>query len=78
MVTLSVARDRDLVRPIHQNDSRDLIWVSVAMPYSNVVVTENYWGHQVRATGLDTRFCTVLLTDLRELPERLRAMGCIG
>jgi hypothetical protein len=76
MVTLTVARDKDLVRPIHRNDLRDLVWLSVALPYSNVFVSENYWGHQVHSTGLDGKYGTVLITDLRQLPEQLQAMGC--
>jgi len=75
-VTLTVARKQDLVRPIHRNDLRDLDWLSVAVPYANLIVSENYWGHQVRATGLDEKYGTVLLTDLRELPDRLQAIGC--
>jgi hypothetical protein len=78
LLTLRHARDQDLMRPIERNDVRDLDWLSVALPYSNVVVSENYWGHQVRATGLDHKYQTVLLTDLRELPQQLKVMGCIA
>ena len=76
LLTLRSIRDRDSVRPIAHNDIRDLDWLSVALPYSNVVVSEKHWGHQVRATGLDARYGTILLTDLRQLPQSLREMGC--
>ena len=76
-VTLTLARNRDRVRLIPRNDLRDLDWLSVALPYANVVVAEKYWCHQVRATGLDEKYATTTLTNLRELPERLRAMGCL-
>jgi hypothetical protein len=76
-LTLMLSRDQDLVRRIQQNDSRDLIWLSVALPYSNLVVSENYWGHMIRSRGLDTKYGTTIITDARELPARLREMGCI-
>jgi hypothetical protein len=76
LLTLRLARDQDLSRAIERNDIRDLDWISVAVPYSNIVVAENYWGHKVRATGLDGRYGTVLITDLRTLPEQLQTMGC--
>ena len=75
-LTLRLTRDQDLVRPIAHNDIRDLDWLSVAVPYANVVVSENYWGHHVRAAGLDKKYDTVLLTDLRQLPVQLWAMDC--
>jgi hypothetical protein len=79
LLTLRLARDQDLVRPIDRNDIRDLDWLSVAVPYCNVVVSENYWGHQVRATGLDRKYGTMLMTDVRKLPQQLQGMiGCIG
>jgi len=78
LLTLRLARDQDQVRPIDRNDIRDLDWLSVALPYSNIVVSENYWGHQVRATKLDRKYATVLLTDLRQLPEQLRVLGSVS
>jgi hypothetical protein len=77
-VTLTLARNQDLVRRIQRNDLRDLDWLSVAVPYSNAIVSENYWGHQVRATGLDGKYGTMLMTDLRAVPQQLRTMGCIS
>lgn len=74
---LVLASDRNLDRRIHQNDLRDLMWLSVALPYSNVIVSENYWGSMVRSLRLDQRYGTVLITDLRELPARLLNLGCL-
>jgi hypothetical protein len=77
LLTLRTLRDQDKVRPIAHNDMRDLDWLSVALPYSNVVVSENYWGHQVQAAGLDAKYRTTLLTDLRLLPAELTRLNCI-
>jgi hypothetical protein len=76
-LSLTLARDQDRMRPINQNDTRDLIWLSVALPYSNLVVSEKYWGHMVRSHGLDTKYGTTIITDLRELPARLSEIGCL-
>lgn len=74
---LMLASDRNLGRQIHQNDVRDLMWLSIAVPYSNVVVSENYWGNLVRSLGLDQRYGTILITDAQELPARLVDLGCL-
>jgi hypothetical protein len=76
-VTLTLARDREFMRPIHENDLRDLTWLAVALPYANLVVAEKYWSHQANATGLDKKYETSLHTDLRKLPEQLAAAGCV-
>jgi hypothetical protein len=77
LLTLRLARDKEHNRPVERNDIRDLDWLSVAVPYSNVVVSEKYWGSKVRTTRLDRKYRTVLLTDLRELPKQLEEMGCV-
>jgi hypothetical protein len=76
-LTLTLSRDQDLVRRIRRNDARDLHWLSVALPYSNLVVSENHWGHMIRSRGLDTKYGTTIITDARELPARLTEMGCL-
>lgn len=76
-LTLALARDQDLKRKIHLNDSRDLIGLSVAIPYSNLVVTEKYWCHMARSSGLDRMYGTTIITDAREIPARLGDMGCL-
>jgi hypothetical protein len=76
-ITLTVARDQDLLRPIESNDARDLIGLSVAVPYGNIVVAEKYWGNMVRSRGLAAKYNTTVLTDARELPRRLAESRCL-
>jgi len=65
------------VRKIDLNDARDLIWLSVALPYSNLNVLEKYWSHMVvRSCGIDTKYRTTIIADTREIPTRLAEMGC--
>ena len=77
-ITLRIEREKDKDRKVDHNDIRDLDWLSVAVPYSNVIVSEQYWGKKAQTTGLAAKYSTVLLTDLQELPSRLSAMGWIG
>jgi hypothetical protein len=77
MLSLTVARDRDLVRRIDQNDARDLIALSVALPYCNVVVYEKYWTSMLKSLALDKEYGTKVITDARLLPGVLAEMGCI-
>ncbi|HMF12194.1 MAG TPA: hypothetical protein VKE94_07805 [Gemmataceae bacterium] len=53
------------------------MWLSVAVPYANLVASENYWGNMVRSLGLDRRYGTVVITDAREIRGRLADLGCL-
>jgi hypothetical protein len=53
------------------NDLNDVMALSVAVPYCDVVVTERQWAHFVRVAKLDRRFKTKVISDLRGLPELL-------
>lgn len=75
LVTLHLARDRELARPVHRNDFKDMAFLTVAVPYCNIVVVERYFAHLVQANGLADRYGTTVITDLNALPENLRAMN---
>lgn len=77
-ITLRIDRERDRDRKVDHNDIRDLDWLSVAVPYSNIVVSEKYWGGKIKAAGLTAKYDTALLTKLQDLPAQLSAMGCAG
>jgi hypothetical protein len=77
LLSLTVARDKDQVRPIHRNDHKDVMGLAVALPYCNLVVSENHWGHMAKTLKFDQQFDTVLLTDARALPEELQRLGCL-
>jgi hypothetical protein len=74
---LTLARDRDTGRKIHRNDFKDIAFLSVAIPYCNAVVMENYFGHLVQSTGLAGKYGTRVLTDLNDLPDYLASAGCL-
>lgn len=77
-ITLRVEREKDKDRKVDHNDIRDLDWLSVAVPYSNIVVSEQYWGRKIQTAGLASKYGTVILTNLQDLSSQLSAMGCLS
>jgi hypothetical protein len=75
--TLMLARDRNPDHEVHVNDGRDYAFLGVAVPYGNVVVTENSWAHLANVTGLADKYETTVIARTRELPEILAREGCI-
>jgi hypothetical protein len=55
------------------NDLYDLSVLAVAIPYCDVVVTENQWCHMATRAQHGRRFDTVVLDDLRKLTAVLAA-----
>jgi hypothetical protein len=53
----------------HPNDFNDIIFLSVAVGYCDVVVTERKWAHMFGRTELPKRFGTTVIADLSELTE---------
>jgi hypothetical protein len=55
---------KDPNRPIHIHDNRDLTFLSTAIPYCDVVVTEKTWKHSVKLHKLDSNYSTTIENDL--------------
>ena len=53
------------------NDVRDLHSLSIAIPYSDVVVCEKHFGNLALQSGLDEVLDTTILTDLSDLPREV-------
>ena len=73
----------ELKTAMHRNAQRACVWepndvvdmdaLSLAVPYCDIVVTEQHAHHVLRAARLHERMDTVLLRDLTELPANLSA-----
>jgi len=74
---LLLARDKNSDHKTHQNDLLDFAFLKVAIPYGNIVVTENSWAHLANDGKLGERYQTTILADARSLPEVLKAEGCL-
>lgn len=74
---LMLARDRNPQHRTHHNDLKDLAFLQSAIPHGNIVVTENSWAHFARKECMDKKYATEILSDLRDVPALLEAMGCL-
>lgn len=66
---LTLYRDRQWSRSVDPNDLRDIGYLSLAIPYCDVVVTERFWARATEETGLAEKYGTVVCTDLAEILE---------
>jgi hypothetical protein len=71
MVRVGEAAARDTNQPTKPNDLWDLSFLSVAIPYFDVVVTERTWAHHATALGLSSRYSCQVLPRLTDLTSHL-------
>lgn len=70
-LVLSHGRDFHWDRELEANDLEDIMSLAAAIPYSDVVVTEQFFAGVAYKHGLPDRYDTRILTDLHELEEYL-------
>jgi hypothetical protein len=63
----------DMQRRIQPNDLHDILSLSIAIPYSNVVVTERMWQSAIIRTKLDKLYGTVVLKSTKQLAPILES-----
>ena len=66
-VNLTVERDIQRHRDIQPNDLNDIMALSVAIPYCDVVVTENFWAHIASQVGVDDLYNTEVTSNIEEV-----------
>ena len=66
---LGFQRDKQKTRKIHPNDLADLFHLTVAIPYSDLVITERFWADLVSRTDLKERYRTEVSPKLEALME---------
>jgi hypothetical protein len=69
---LALESYKQVARPVGRNDLTDLLFLAVAIPYCDIVVTERFWADIARRTTLLETYSTVVLTNLAELPDYLQ------
>jgi hypothetical protein len=67
VVELSFRRDMLKGRPVEANDLNDIMSLSIALPYSDVVVTERMWQSIIVQDKLDKLRPTRVLRSVRQL-----------
>jgi hypothetical protein len=66
--TLTVSRDLEKQK-IEPNDKNDIMALSVAIPYSDLVITENFWNSVASKTNLENKYNTKVRSDLSSILE---------
>jgi hypothetical protein len=69
---LAVQVEQQSSRELQGNDIYDIAWLSAAIPYCDIVVTEKLWVHSCRVCGIDNMYRTQILRSLTELIESLQ------
>ncbi len=64
---LTLQRYKDTNKPFHRNDIKDIAFLSTAIPYCDVVVTERSWRDLACRERLDEIFQTEILSDATQL-----------
>jgi hypothetical protein len=57
----------DKERPIQKHDNRDIDFLSTAIPYCDVVITEKTWKHSSNINKLNSKYSTIIESDLNYL-----------
>ena len=50
--------------PIKLNDNKDISFLSAAVPYCDVVITERTWVHIIKKNKLDVKYGTIVSNTL--------------
>ena len=68
---LKTNRHRDATRTWTSNDMFDIDALTVAVPYCNIVGTDNAQAYALTVTGLATRMGTTIMRSVTVLPDHL-------
>lgn len=70
-LSLRTQRHMQFQKPIEPNDLVDQSFLSVAIPYCDIVVTEGQWVDLAKRKKLDQKYHTQLLSDVNDLANIL-------
>lgn len=68
---LTIYRDRQWSRTVHENDVRDIGHLAIAIPYFDAAVVERLWARAIQETGLAEKYGVIVTTDLGDLMKQL-------
>lgn len=70
-IQLNSRRNANLNKAISKNDLSDISFLRRAIPYCDIVITENSWKDLATRSGLDKKYNTIILSDVKKLEEYL-------
>ena len=68
-IALVVSRNEQWDKKVKANDSVDIAFLTIAIPYCDVIITEKFWCSLIQRTKLDKKYNTVVLRDINNLLE---------
>lgn len=60
---------KDPNRLVSTHDSSDIVFLSTAIPYTDIVLTERTWKHYANSAKLNTKYGTTIENDLNYLKQ---------
>ena len=69
--TLKARKNNQFSETYTANDLNDISFLSVAVPYCDIVVTEEQWVRFTKEKKLDQKYNTVMISKLKELSNYL-------
>jgi hypothetical protein len=74
-VGILLADERNPQRAYDRNDTRDLAWLALVIPYASIVAGEKHWFHVSHPFG--RKYGTALTSSPAELLSLLQQTGCL-
>lgn len=71
LFSLIFRRDIQKHRRVQKNDSNDIAFLTIAIPYCDIIVTEKFWVNLVKQSKLDKLYDTKILSSIKDLPNYL-------
>lgn len=70
-INLNHLKEMDKNRPLHRNDTNDIAFLTMAIPYCDIVVAEKYWIAMLKRLKYDERYGVKLYEDINDLKADL-------
>ncbi len=75
LIELSIERDAFHNKPVSENDATDISFLSVVIPYCEVVVTEKFWASIIEKKKLNIKYNTIVVRNLDDLGKYLATLS---
>jgi hypothetical protein len=74
-VDISLSLQHDLYKqkdkPYNPNDLRDIAFLTTAIAYSDIIVTENFWAHIIKKLKLDKKYELAVFTNIDDATQSI-------
>jgi hypothetical protein len=74
-IELAIILDKQMDRKLKLNDTIDVAFAAIAIPYCDIVITENTLRSLAIRRKLDTKYKTIILNELNDLLPHLENLS---